>query len=155
MTAVQWETEERRKEVRVMSNSGENRSGGRAIKKKKKNIYEAMHWASGCEPKELKPCGGRTGCGNYRCLDGVKVWKQQNPSYRFGLKYSNEKQIVELQTNQNQKNSSSLKWRRGDGSQDNSRFHFPEIIYQSKRKCFRCGLRISPGIHEVITRAAK
>lgn len=55
MTAVQWETEERRKEVRVMSNSGENRSGGRAIKKKKKNIYEAMHWASGCEPKELKP----------------------------------------------------------------------------------------------------
>lgn len=37
------------KEVRVMSNRGENRSGGRAIKKqkRKKNIYEATHWASG------------------------------------------------------------------------------------------------------------
>lgn len=58
------------KEVRVMSNRGENRSGGRATKKqkRKKNIYEATHWASGGEPKELKPCGGMIDRGNYSCL---------------------------------------------------------------------------------------
>lgn len=59
---VRTNSSERGKEVRVMSNRGEETkredAWKRRKKKKNKNIFRPTHWASGWETKQLQPCGG-------------------------------------------------------------------------------------------------